>query len=103
MKVIFKIFVCAVMIAAAVIFSSMALSSNGNSAQPAEAASDAAYILREWNGYIGIFYANDLKKPFSVTDIQIATLRENDRQMLSVGIEADTQEQLMRLLEDYGS
>lgn len=38
-----------------------------------------------------------------VTDIELATLRETDRQMIEAGLQVSSREELLSLLEDLGS
>ena len=38
-----------------------------------------------------------------VTDIELVTLRETDRQLIEAGLQVDSREELLSLLEDLGS
>lgn len=56
------------------------------------------YILKEYNGKIGIFENEAL---IYTLDTYIFTLPENDKKLLSEGIVVSTQEELYELLEQY--
>lgn len=61
------------------------------------------YVLRDCDGYVAVYDGPKAKKPTTVTDIQVSTLRALDRQMLQNGLELDSREKLMMTLEDLGS
>lgn len=56
------------------------------------------YEVKEYNGRIGIFEDESL---IYTLDVYVFTLPENDRQLLSDGIKAESQEELYRILEEY--
>lgn len=56
------------------------------------------YILKEYNGKIGIFENDAL---IYTLNTYVFTLPENDKKLLSEGILASTQEELYELLEYY--
>ncbi len=56
------------------------------------------YILKEYNGKIGIFENEAL---IYTLDTYIFTLPENDKKLLQDGISVSTQEELYELLEQY--
>ena len=58
------------------------------------------YILRNYNGKIGIFPA-DSDTPQQVLNIEIDTLPDEDQQQLAVGIYVPNQEELQSKIEDY--
>ncbi len=60
------------------------------------------YRLGEHKGLVAV-YSGSGTEPVSVTDIALASLRQADREMIARGLEADSQEELLRLLEDLGS
>ena len=64
---------------------------------------DEAYLLREWDGYIGVFFPADADRPASVTGIRVADLPPGDRIELRAGVTATDRAAVVRLLEDYGS
>jgi hypothetical protein len=61
------------------------------------------YILKDVSGYIGIFEPDDMENPKMVTGINTGKLRAADAKMLADGIVAYGEEELARLLEDFGS
>ncbi len=69
----------------------------------AAALENGAYLLKEYDGVIAIYRAEELNTPERLTEIQTATLRQADRQSLREGIFAANTEQLLMLLEDFGS
>lgn len=60
--------------------------------------SDTEYILKEYNGKIGIFENGSL---IYTLDTYVFTLPENDKKLLTEGICVSTQEELFELLEYY--
>ena len=64
---------------------------------------EAAFVLRESDGYVGVFESAGARKPVTVTDIEVAGLRDADRDMLSAGIAVCDRQELLSLLEDFGS
>lgn len=63
----------------------------------------AGYTLGEHDGNLAVFRSGDSKNPITVTDIELAGLRQADRDMIDRGLEAATHEELLSLLEDLGS
>lgn len=61
------------------------------------------YLLREYDGFIAVYSFGDDDEPMTVTDIEVCTLNDNDRQMLRNGITAENKAELISLLEDLGS
>ena len=72
-------------------------------AETVSCAAPACYVLRDCGGYVAVYDGEDAKKPTTVTDIEVATLRALDRQMLRNGLALDSREKLMMTLEDLGS
>jgi len=61
------------------------------------------YILKNVSGFIGIFEADNPETPRTVTGIVVSKLRAADAEMLNEGIVVNGEEELARLLEDFGS
>ena len=61
------------------------------------------YTLREYEGRIGIFSGGDMETPQMLTDIYTAGLRQIDRESLEQGITVTGMEEVLKLLEDFGS
>lgn len=64
--------------------------------------SEAAYILREYDGRLGVF-APGSALPQTVIDIYIKNLPATDQQALKKGVAAENYAALVRLIEDYVS
>lgn len=68
-------------------------------ARPAEESpAELGYILTDYEGVIGVFRGGVL---ILQTDVRLDTLRRADRELLMEGIEVDSYEALMRLLQDF--
>lgn len=63
---------------------------------------EKTYILREYDGRLGIFEPGGAV-PQTVIDIYIKNLPETDQQALKQGVAAENYAALIRLLEDYVS
>ena len=61
---------------------------------------DNRYCLRNCNGWIGIYQGEELLR---CTEIPVNSLRNNDQLMLEKGIHTDSWDDLLMLLEDFGS
>lgn len=73
-------------------------------AAPAAAVqAECRYLVREWEGKVAIFLPRQLYGPKYVTGIPVEALPQADREALEAGIPIRSDEQLMQLLEDYGS
>lgn len=72
-------------------------------AQQEEDEPDAGerYLLKAYGGYIAV-YTSDSSEPYIITDIALSHLRESDRRMVELGMEVETREELLSLLEDFG-
>lgn len=68
-----------------------------------EAAADSrGYIVQEYNGQIGIFWA-DTGELYDTLDVAVSSLPKPDAALLKQGIRAETAAQLRALVEDYES
>ncbi|MCC8358075.1 MAG: hypothetical protein LJU34_09685 [Oscillospiraceae bacterium] len=67
------------------------------------ASAEQGYLLREWDGCVGVFCPPDAQSPVMVTDIQVRGLPISDRISLASGIAAEDYGGVIRLLEDFGS
>lgn len=63
---------------------------------------DTRYILREYNGKIGIFETSDDETPLKTLDVYVFTLPENVSEALKVGIGCDIDE-LYRYIDSFTS
>lgn len=62
----------------------------------------AKFILGEYDGRVAAFRSG-CETPIQITDTAVASLPEEEAQMLRKGIPAATEEDLQRLIEDYCS
>lgn len=69
----------------------------------AAAADSGAYVLREHEGYVAVFFPPESAEPAMVTDIRVQDLPAGDRRQLSDGIGAADYEQMIALLEGLSS
>ena len=71
--------------------------------QPAEQTDTSVqtvYLLKEYNGQIGAFAPGE-SEPFYTLETPFSVLPAADQSALLSGIEADSKEELMRLIEDF--
>lgn len=68
-----------------------------------EPASEAAFILRDLNGYIAVYRLPEIGMPDMVTGIDTRTLRQADYLSLQTGIRVEGWDNLQMALEDFGS
>lgn len=100
MKLRVKIALCIALALFAAVSLAAVLGSLG--AIPASAEGEA-YLLRECDGYIAVYYPADAAEPRQITNIRVAELPMEDREALRGGVSASDDEALARLLEDYGA
>ena len=62
----------------------------------------SGYMLKEVEGYIGVFYYGR-GYPAFITNIPLASLRGVDKEDVMQGIFISTRQELIALLEDFGS
>lgn len=60
------------------------------------------YLVKEHNGVVAVFFDGDTK-PMIETDISISGLRQNDRELIEQGIALQSYNEVLGLLEDFGS
>ena len=63
----------------------------------------AEYFLKNCDGFVAVYRSTKGRAPESVTAIEIAGLRAADRAMLERGIPVSDRQELLELLEDFGS
>lgn len=68
-----------------------------------ESEQSGMYVLRAADGNVAVFDTDDPDRPVTVTEIELASLREADRAMIADGLPVESPEELARLLEDLGS
>lgn len=75
----------------------------GNIGVISVSGTEGAYILREHEGYVGVFYPGETADPAMVTDIRVRDLPAGDRRQLADGISAANHEEMLVLLEGLSS
>ena len=108
MKTGIKIGVCGVLLASAATMAAFTAADISRAREPAARMDETSlgasrYVLGEYGGRAAVFASGDFTEPVLVTNIQTASLRENDRLKLAAGIAVGSEEELARLLEDLGS
>ena len=73
-----------------------------SSPQPLQEKAQKTYVLREYEGALGVFYDGETE-PIRVYEVIVASLPDGDRELLDAGIIANNEEELHQLLEDYTS
>lgn len=63
---------------------------------------DAEFVLKEYDGCVAVFAVGG-HEPVTTTEIDVRTLREADRALLSAGLPAANRDEVLTLLEDLGS
>ena len=71
--------------------------------EPSCSVEEAEFVLREYDGCIGVFSPQSEDGPITVTDIELRSLREADREIVRNGLAVADREELLSLLEDFGS
>lgn len=66
------------------------------------AGQSRGYIVQEYNGMIGIFWA-DTGELYDTLDVAVSSLPKTDAALLKQGIRAETAAELQALMEDYES
>lgn len=63
------------------------------------------YLLREYEGNIGVYriYDGGNKMLVDIVDVGVEFLPESDKEMLKMGINVETKEEMLQLIEDYTS
>lgn len=92
---------------AAAIISILFISYNSNTTNavtPTEVPTSEyqTYIVREYDGMVAVFQPQQ-DKPIKITHTYVSSLPQADQKSLATGIQADTKEQLRKLLEDLCS
>lgn len=67
------------------------------------AEGEKSYIIRAYNGHIAVFLGADTDSAVIETTIEVEGLRAVDKDKLGQGIVAHSYEEVLKLLEDFGS
>ena len=102
MRIGAKLVLCAILLLLAAWSVLSVLGSIG--AIPASApAEEDSYLLREYEGYVAVWYPAEATYPAMITDIRTGDLPLSDRAELRGGIPAADRDEVMRLLEDFAA
>ena len=104
MKVGIRIVLCVLLICAALtmaVFTALGFAP-GRAGEP-ESGRETRYVLGESDGNIAVYSSADPNEPVTVTNIELAQLREADRAEIRAGLIVGTESELLQLLEDLGS
>lgn len=71
--------------------------------QPEEETADYGYILREYEGRVAVFAANDDTTPATVLKTLVKYLPDYDQKQLKEGIQVKDYQDLVDRIEDYTS
>lgn len=82
--------------------SNMVSSQESESSQLPVSVIPERYILKEYQGYIGVFEEGK-DTPLKIIETEVALLPETDQAQLEEGIVVVGKEELARITEDYGS
>ena len=77
-------------------------SSQGSSDVTAMAGEAEAYVVREFEGHIGVFQGGS-DKPMQEVEVEVSSLPKADQLLLAGGIKVTGEKQLKSILEDYES
>ena len=99
MRTAIRIIVCTALIAVAATMATFTIAGFTGRAP----AQSSMYILGESGGNVAVYGRDDPKTPVTVTGIEMASLRESDRALISDGLPVSSPEELARLLEDLGA
>ena len=104
MKVGIRMVLCVLFICAALtmaVFTALGFAP-GRGGTPA-GERELRYVLGESGGNIAVYSSADPDEPVTVTNIELAQLREADRAEIRAGLIVGTESELLQLLEDLGS
>ncbi len=100
MKLRIKIALCMLLILLAALSLTAVMGSLG--VLPVSAAAEG-YMLRDYDGYIAVWFPGGDAGPATVTDIRVRDLPLGDRAELAAGVTVSDYGAVLRLLEDYSS
>ncbi len=82
--------------------SSQEILANSSVSEPSSVPEDTGYVLRAYEGHIGIFRTGE-DTPIEEMDVKLESLPEADQKLLEEGIPAKDKETLRSIMEDYES
>ena len=99
MRTAIRIIICSVLLALAATMATFTIA-GFTGRKPVQSS---MYLLGEADGNVAVYARDDPKTPVTVTEIELATLRESDRALIADGLPVSSREELAQLLEDLGS
>lgn len=102
MKLRVKIALCVLLMIFAAL-SLLAVLANLGVLPAVKASAEAMYELRPWEGFVAVFCPPEAETPTTMTDIRVQDLPLADRLAISGGLGAADYDQVIRMLEDFGS
>lgn len=99
----FAAFASALMIVALAVTAAIKSATAVVPAAAAGSEGEKSYLLRAYNGHIAVFFGEDTDSAVIETTIEVDGLRTVDKEKLSQGIVAHSYEEVLKLLEDFGS
>ena len=99
MRITIRIIICTILAAIALTLAVFTVADfhRANAAREAQ-----GYVLGALGDSVAVYAGGDLKNPLDVTDIELASLRETDRELITKGMPVASREELLQLLEDLG-
>jgi hypothetical protein len=102
-----KLYICTALAALALVSAvsagAVSAAAKGIGQSAGFAGENTAYLLREYEGHVAIYYEGFDRTPAVVTEIEIAQLPLADQELLTEGLNVADREELLLLLEDLGS
>ena len=102
-----RIMLCiALLICSAAMGTSAAVSANmgrGAGTETETAAEVGGFLLRDTGGRLCVYEYGAPERPIMVTDISTLGMRMADRERLAAGVPVSGREELLSMLEDFGS
>ena len=103
MRIAVKIALCALLMLLAAWSLLAVLDSIGAVPASAQGQEDDGYMIREYEGYVAVWYPAQANYPAMITEIRTGDLPLTDRVGLRDGIPASDRDEVMRLLEDFAA
>ena len=103
MKLRVKIALCVLLMIFAGLSLLAVLTNLGVLPEVAPTSAEAVYELRPWEGFVAVFSPPGAETPTTMTDIRVQDLPLADRLTLAGGLGVADYNEVIRLLEDFGS
>ncbi len=100
MRMRWKLIFCAALLLLAVWSLTSVLGQIGVLPASARPEAEDTYLLREYEGYVAVWYPAGAEHPAMITETRTDSLPPSDRAALRAGIPAADREEMARLLDD---